>query len=132
MHGHESRVAGESVCGYLCRVTGLMLHGGRSGTCVEVIERGGRRSVPEAYASVRCASPGSQQAMLVGGPGDGLHCSCVVRELQHRGAGLLVPDVQLVVVAARRYLPVVRRPFQPAHLHIGKISKAKGKAKLGL
>ena len=86
-------------------------------TCVEVVERSGGRGVPEADASVCCAAARCKQAVLVRGPGDGLHRRCVVGELQHRVGGLLGPDVQLVVVPARGDLPVIRGPLQPAHLH---------------
>lgn len=89
-----------------------------AGTCVKVIQGGGGSGVPEPYASVCCASSGREQAMLVRRPGNGLDRCCVVRELEHWAAGLLVPDVKLVVVAARRYLPVVWRPLQPTHLHM--------------
>ena len=46
----------------------------------------------------------------------GLPLHLVVVEAQDGLGGGGGPAVQLVVVAARRQLPVVRRPLQPAHL----------------
>lgn len=55
--------------------------------------------------------------MLVRGPGNGLYCSIVIAELDHRRGGVEVPDVQLVVIATAGNLPVIWRPLQATDLH---------------
>ena len=43
--------------------------------------------------------------------------SCIViTELDDRGSGIEVPDVQLIVIASAGYFPVIRRPLQATHL----------------
>lgn len=54
--------------------------------------------------------------MLVRRPGNGLHCSIVVAELDDRGCGIQIPDVQLVVITTAGNLSVIWGPFQATHL----------------
>lgn len=53
------------------------------------------QGVPEADAAVSRAPSGRQQAMLMRGPGDGLHCCQVLRVLLHRENAGVVPHQQL-------------------------------------
>ena len=54
--------------------------------------------------------------MLVGRPCDGFHSSRMVAKAQDGRVGVLVPDEELIVIAAARNLPIVWRPFQAANL----------------
>ena len=68
-------------------------------TCVDVGERRPSGGVPEADAAVGSPPAAGQQAVLVGGPGDGLDRRGVVAELEAGRRRVQVPDVELVVVA---------------------------------
>lgn len=54
--------------------------------------------------------------MLVGGPGNGLDSCRMVTELEQWTGGVLVPDIQLVVIATGGNLPVIWRPLKATHL----------------
>lgn len=71
--------------------------------------------IPESYTPVGCASPASQQPVLVGRPGDGLHGRQVVRVGLHGRYIVHVPHKQLIVIAPRGQVLVVRWPLQPTH-----------------
>jgi len=65
------------------------------GAGVGALQRLTRQSVPEAQAAVGGAAPRHEQPVLVGGPGDGLHCGQVVTVLLHREKAGAVPHQQL-------------------------------------
>lgn len=111
---------------------------------VRALQRLTRQGVPETQTAVGGAAAWRQQPMLMGGPGDGLHCCQVVTVLLHRDQAGAVPHQQLqrstertsgvrktrsfsfwghfrttsphlVVVASRSKVLVVWRPFETAH-----------------
>lgn len=89
--------------------------------------------VPQQSAALRRhGTPTEQQHEGTKGMADGLSRHLVVVEAEHGLGGGGGPAVQLVVVAARRQLPVVRRPLQPAHLpqdrrHISQPESSRGR-----
>ena len=87
-------------------------------TCVDGIQWRSCGSVPESDALVSSATARSNQPMLVGRPGQGFDCGLVIRESDHWGGVVQPPDVELIVVAARGQLSIIRRPLQSADLHI--------------
>ncbi len=85
-------------------------------TCVYAVQCSVGGRVPEADATICCSTSRCKQAVLVGGPCNGLHSCIVVAELDDRRCGVQIPDVQLVVIAAAGNLSVIWRPFQATHL----------------
>ena len=83
---------------------------------VDARERRRGLRVPEADAPVGRAAARCEQAVLVRRPGDGLDRGGVLIKAQDWRRRVRRPDVQLVVVAARRKLLPVEGPAQAAHL----------------
>ncbi len=76
----------------------------------------GEQGIPELDGAVRGSAAGGEQAALVGTPGDGFDGGTVLAPFEGRLRIELLPDHELVVVAAGRELAVVAVPPQPAHL----------------
>ena len=100
-----------SPCRRLAQPTRQMPHLCRSGTASAAVavfqKRMQRSAVPPPLASRPC---------WWGDHAIALTAAVWSLNLQHGAGGVQAPDVQLVVVAARGHLPVVRGPLQAAHL----------------
>ena len=74
-----------------------------------------RVSVPEADMAISSTTTCRQETILVRRPADSLHCSCVLVEFHDWFIRVKVPNHELVVIATRSELLVVKRPLQPAN-----------------
>ena len=94
-----------------CQVTDLW-------ACVHTLQGLACECVPEAHTAVCRATPTGQQAVLMWGPSDGLHCSQVLCVGLYRGCTSEVPYKQFVIIASRGKVLMVRGPLEATHLEI--------------
>lgn len=89
---------------------------GHLGSGVDAVGAGTGGGVPEVNVSVIRASSGGQQVELPGAPAEGLDGGTVVGLGELGGAeGSGIPDVDQVVIAARRELGTVGSPLETAY-----------------
>ena len=95
------------------------LEGAHLGVGVDAVEQRTRVGVPKLDAAVRGTAARREQVGLERAPRESLDSRLVrVEPVEVRAVadGVLVPDVQKVIVTARRELVTAGRPLQPAHL----------------
>mmetsp|Transcript_16853 Transcript_16853/g.16102 ORF Transcript_16853/g.16102 Transcript_16853/m.16102 type:complete len:319 (-) Transcript_16853:371-1327(-) len=127
-------VVDEAVRGEDLLIVGVPLQRAHLRVRLDRVHQLSRLRIPELYALVSRAPSRSQQVLLPGTPGNGLHGSLVVSELELGAVGvgahvvLLeqlrgvpdavvdVPDAEHVVVAPTRQLLPVGAPLEAAHL----------------
>ena len=85
-------------------------------SCINTINWLQSVCVPKSDASVCGATASGEKARLVWAPCDGLDCRLMLRKLCHWLVTILVPNHQLVIIAATCELLPIVRPFEPTDL----------------